>query len=767
MKRVQRIFPNFVSSLTHKNVRIMKKMLLLLLTAFFSFHYGISQTPIDPSAWAGMKGYWTFDDPDDLTKATVGLDLVLTGSDSAVAGPAAGNGATRIGVGSYYKCTHGISSNGGGSYVNEYSIMVDFRIPQTGRYYCFYQTNTGNSNDGDFFINPSAHLGLNYLGGYSYSRVEAGEWYRLVISVDLGHHFKAYLDGQLIYTATSNYTVDGRFSLDPYFYFFADENGEDNEFDVAATAFFNYPLSDEEASKLGGYGHVMPQPPVDHMNPYLQVATENSIYISWHSDDLSSTIVQYGTDSLLGQQATGTYDTIGNVNYWHTVHLTGLTPDTRYFYRCISGQDTSAISHFHTMKDPANPGRYLHFVVTGDSRTDKEQTHYISTVIEKQLQKDYGENWSDSVAFLINVGDIVTNGNTISQYKPEYFLPYSNLTDKIPFYVSIGNHEAESPYYYEYMKYEDLTGPPYEDPSSPFNEKFYTFRAGRCQFIALNSNWSYWSDEQTNWVKSVLDKAEADDDIDFVYVYCHHPGHTEIWPDGNTVYIQNVIIPLLRNYSKPAMLMYGHSHDYERGAIMLDEDNENYHNDMYLLLSGGGGAPLDRWGMYNNQRDYPEIFLTYDYYNYTIVDVDMEKQAFTARTYSLGNSNKPMDNVLVDSWYTKINQPKPDTPEALDPVYENDTILVFKGSAFSGVDSLFSSQIQLTKTPGDFSAPIVNNKRDIINIYGVTGAPDYTPIDKNDTVDITQLKIHRSNFSNSTYGWRIRYRDHNLSLIHI
>ncbi len=504
------------------------------------------------------------------------------------------------------------------------------------------------------------------------------------------------------------------------------------------------------------------QTSADPINPYLQNVTESSIYVCWHSDSLSSTIVEYGTDSLLSQAATGTYDTIGDINYWHTVHLTGLSADTRYYYRCISGHDTSAISYFHTRTAPGSPGRHLRFVVTGDSRTDTAETHYISTVIEKQLETDYGKTWNDSVAFLINVGDIVTNGNTISQYKPEYFRPYSNLTNKLPFYVSIGNHEAESPYYYDYMKYEDLTGPPYDDPANKFNEKFYTFRAGRCQFIALNSNWSYWSDEQTNWLKKNLDEAEANENIDFVFIYCHHPGHTEIWPDGNTIYIQNIIIPLLRQYSKPAMFMYGHSHDYERGAIGLDQDNPNYHNDMYLLLSGGGGAPLDRWGMYNNQRDYPEIFKTLDHYNYSIIDVDQVEQAFYARTYSLGNPNKPLDNVLIDTWYSKINQPKPDTPEALDPVYENDTILVFQGSAFSGVDSLFSSQIQLTKIPGDFSHPVVNKKRDIINIYGDTGAPDYEPVDKNDTVDITLLKIHRFNFSNATYGWRIRYRDHNM-----
>jgi hypothetical protein len=495
------------------------------------------------------------------------------------------------------------------------------------------------------------------------------------------------------------------------------------------------------------------------IRPYLQVATENSIYISWHSDKTPSD-VDYGTDSTLSESAVGEVEDIAG-NKWHTVHITGLTPDTKYYYRCSSNTDTSDIYSFRTQKAQDKPGKHMRFVLLGDSRTDSVQTHYISTVVEKQLILDYGENWNDSIDFLINVGDIVTNGDDISQYKPEYFHPYANLSCRIPFYVSIGNHESESEYYYDYMKYEDLTGPPYDDPGNQYNEKFYTFRYGRNQFIALNSNGKYQSDAQTNWLKGVLDKAEADPDIDFIFIFNHHPGHTEIWPDGNTFYIQLNILPLVKKYPKVSMYMYGHSHDYEHGILEMDESNSDYRQDMHLVLSGGAGAVLDRWGMYPNQRDYSEIFLTLDHYNYSIIDVDQEHKCYQARTYSLGHKDKPLDNVLVDTWYAKPDQPAPDKPQALDPVLENDT-LHLTGSAFSGVDSLFSSQIQVTSTPGDYSSPVINKKRDIMNVYGDTGAPDYTPVDKNEGVDITRLIIPPFTLQNGSYGWRIRYRDHNL-----
>ena len=278
-----------------------KHLFLTFLLAFFS-NFSISQT-IDPSQWPGMVGYWNFDDPLNLTQAEVGLDLELFGTDEAVPGPSPDDGATRIGVGDHYKCTHQISPNGGGSFVNEYTLVIDFKIPQIGQYYCFYQTNMTNSNDGEVFINPVGHVGITETG-YSYCTLTPNEWYRLVISVDLGNTFNYYIDGELIQEGVSQ-NVDGRFSLDPYFHWFWDDNSEDNEFDIAAAAVFDYPITADEAALLGGYGHSFPPPPTDYMNPYLQTVTTSSVYICWHSDNLTSTIVEYGTDNTLGQQETG------------------------------------------------------------------------------------------------------------------------------------------------------------------------------------------------------------------------------------------------------------------------------------------------------------------------------------------------------------------------------------------------------------------------------------------------------------------------------
>jgi hypothetical protein len=203
-------------------------------------------------------GWWSFDNASKLTAAVPGYgsDLVLTGTHQAVAGPTGGNGATRIGIGSYYKLTHNFPPNGGGSYVNEYSLMFDFKIPALGAWYTFFQTNTTNSNDADFFIKPTGEIGQGNPG-YSTLQVAPGVWYRLIVSVDLDNFFRYYLNGTLIHEGNVQ-GIDEQFSLDPWLLLFADNDGEDAEFDIAEVAIWNRALSSQDALALGSVGTVIP-----------------------------------------------------------------------------------------------------------------------------------------------------------------------------------------------------------------------------------------------------------------------------------------------------------------------------------------------------------------------------------------------------------------------------------------------------------------------------------------------------------------------------
>lgn len=199
-----------------------------------------------------LVGQWDFNDPSDLTKATIGQDLTKIGTDEAVAGVHAGDGAARIGVGSYYRATHGISPQPGDEFVNGYTLMFDVSYPLSSRrkWMALFQTAPNNHNDAELFIRANdGTIGISTTG-YSSWVLNEETWARIVISVDNGNHYKIYADGNLILTGNVQ-PKDGVYSLNPTLLFFADDNGEDHPIDVSAIRLYNAPLNDSEVAALG------------------------------------------------------------------------------------------------------------------------------------------------------------------------------------------------------------------------------------------------------------------------------------------------------------------------------------------------------------------------------------------------------------------------------------------------------------------------------------------------------------------------------------
>ncbi len=694
---------------------------------------------------ASLVGRWTFDNPSDLLHAMLGNNLVLTGTQTAVAGPVPGDGAVAIDAGSYYSCTHGISGNGGGSLVNEYSILFDVMIDNPKEYHCLYQTNMSNSNDGEVFINPYSELGITGTGYTGFS-LKANTWYRIVVTVDLGSSLRYYIDGKLVLDGISQ-ILDGRYSLDPKVLFFADENGEDNMIFAAQVALFNTSLSASEVRGLGGFR-------VSDITPYLQSPTSSTMYVSWNSYYNSAPMVEYGTTPALGYASTGTYEDIGTfpyVNRWHTVQLSGLTADTRYYYRCICGNDTSSVYHFRTPPNPGMPGRHIRFAKLGDTQTNTlTSTSIIDTIayVYKQL---YGPEWYDSVTFIMHSGDICENGYDLGRFMNEHFNPLSAISPYIPTMISIGNHEGESNYFYQFMKYEDYTG---------YSEKYYCFNLGNCRFIALNANGTYNTLIQTSWLQNRINEAEGDENTDFIFVFDHEPGHSEVWPDGNSAYVEDDLYPVEAASTKMVMTTHGHSHNYERGAI---RGTHSGNWDFWEVLTGGGGGALDRWGIYNNQTDYPEIQKSLDHYCFILTDINMSAKSVFTTMYSLGNIDKPRNLERLDKWHRILNRPAPDKPHGIIPEFYSDPQPVLTATPFSGQDTLMSSEFQLIQASGSFSSPLIDVSVDVEDYFGDSGAPFYHPVNLSAGLDLTTYTLQPGVLSvGQTYKWRMRYRDKNL-----
>ena len=235
----------------------------------------ISISCIVSLARAEVSGLWEFDNPANLTKATIGNDLIRRGSgQSAVAGISGPDGAVAVESGTYYQCEHGIGANGGGGYVNEFTLLFDVMYPQqsAGQWRAFYQSGYDAYNDSEYFIHPADESwGVGDLGytdnatvGEFYS--SHSTWYRVVLTVNLDNNSGAafhdlYINGKLEGNHnTANLDLDGRFALypsddaNPYLVLCGDNDGEDARMHFSNIAIWGRPLTPEEIADLGGPG---------------------------------------------------------------------------------------------------------------------------------------------------------------------------------------------------------------------------------------------------------------------------------------------------------------------------------------------------------------------------------------------------------------------------------------------------------------------------------------------------------------------------------
>jgi hypothetical protein len=199
-----------------------------------------------------LAGMWTFEDNNNPGQATIGADLEANGSFTPIGGPD-NTGAVKHDPGSYYTVRHNIGANGGGDYVNEYTLMMDVRgsAAEFADWLSVFNNHDGNDGEGVLWIDGDGKIGYASLGGYSSSGLTPDTWHRLVIAVKLGESLKIYIDGEHVFSASDNTGTDGAMSLYPdVLYVGADGSGYSGP-SLADLRMWSIQLSDEQVKELG------------------------------------------------------------------------------------------------------------------------------------------------------------------------------------------------------------------------------------------------------------------------------------------------------------------------------------------------------------------------------------------------------------------------------------------------------------------------------------------------------------------------------------
>ena len=233
-----------------------------------------------------------------------------------------------------------------------------------------------------------------------------------------------------------------------------------------------------------------------------------------------------------------------------------LSPGKTYTYEAAGG------SLKGTFKTPPAGDAKFQFSVFGDTRT-RHDMH--QKVIDAMVKHE--------MDFIIHTGDLVQDGTDTPQW-PIFFQIEKELLKKVAFFPVLGNHERNSPQYYEFF-----------DVKIPY----YSFQWGQAWFICLNSDFGNaertkeardrYFDEQTRWLEDELQKSQK---AALRFVVFHHPPFTAVKSrqTGSEPPVRRWS-PLFEKYKVQAVFN-GHDHNYQHHIV----------NSVHYIVTGGGGAPL-------------------------------------------------------------------------------------------------------------------------------------------------------------------------------
>ncbi len=225
----------------------------------------------NPTWSAGGIAQWDFNG--HLASSTAGADLTAAAATPASTPGVSFTTATIGGQpaqvasftrGTYFQMAHDLAANGGGSFVNRYTLIMDVMFPSrpTG-WAALWQTSSANANDGDWFINPAGGLGISGVYGGS---VADGAWNRLALVVDcVAGTLTSFLNGSQV-QQISGPSVDGRWSLETTALLFADEDQENAAGYVNSVQLRGNVMAAADLAALGGAqasGIPLPQQPAD------------------------------------------------------------------------------------------------------------------------------------------------------------------------------------------------------------------------------------------------------------------------------------------------------------------------------------------------------------------------------------------------------------------------------------------------------------------------------------------------------------------------
>lgn len=304
--------------------------------------------------------------------------------------------------------------------------------------------------------------------------------------------------------------------------------------------------------------------PVVTRGPYLQTATSTSILVRWRTDVACNSRVSVGTSA--GALNLNTDDAAATTE--HSVRITGLNPDTPYFYSIGTTAAVLASGPEYTFVTSPTVGtaKATRIWVLGDSGT----ANATATAVRNGYTTFAAGRRTDVWLML---GDDAYNSGTDPEFQAALFNMYPGYLRQSVLWSVIGNHETAQ------LTNPALTIPYFQIFDMPTlgeaggvasgTEKYYSFDYGRVHFIALDSMTSSRlpGSAMLTWLQTDL----ASTTQDWIIAFWHHPPYTKGSHNSDTetelIEMRQNVLPILEAGGVDLVLS-GHSHSYERSYLL-------------------------------------------------------------------------------------------------------------------------------------------------------------------------------------------------------
>jgi acid phosphatase type 7 len=295
--------------------------------------------------------------------------------------------------------------------------------------------------------------------------------------------------------------------------------------------------------------------------PYLQVPTPNGVVLRWQSGTGDIGNVHCGTSV---SSLNTIFKESDDEKIYHQVALTGLAPNTKYYYSVDGSSKGTEGQYFITAPPTGNKAPIRIWVISDFGQTSsKENPRRLETVSQwKSFNND-----SHQASLVLSLGD-QTEDDAIYQLQHNYFNQLENVLRSSPLYTTVGNHDGHDSLY-NYKRTFTLPTKAEAGGIASGTEKYYSFDYANIHVVSLCTE---IHDEdgrkaQREWLKKDLDNNKQE----WLIACMHQPFHSGGYhPSDEVEYAQpqrSDWLPILEDHGVDLVLS-GHNHVYERSFLL-------------------------------------------------------------------------------------------------------------------------------------------------------------------------------------------------------